>query len=175
MKQFLSIVGTGIIFCCFSCNNEKTSAEVKDNSMADKNLEASHVVGKAFQTGDVSMIDSVIAADFVDHTERGDMGRDSLKAAIIATHAMNKDMKVEYIKEFADNEYVMSWSRYSGTSEGGMGMPAGPYEMTAIETVRFKDGKAVEHWAFMEPREMMKMMQPPADAKMESADKMKKK
>jgi predicted SnoaL-like aldol condensation-catalyzing enzyme len=39
--------------------------------------------------------------------------------------------------------------------------------MTAIEVVRFKDGKAVEHWSFMEPREMMKMMaqQPPADKK----------
>jgi predicted SnoaL-like aldol condensation-catalyzing enzyme len=73
----------------------------------------------------------------------------------------------EIIKELADDEYVFSWLRFTGTTSGIMGMPAGPYNMTSIEVVRFKDGKAVEHWGFMEPREMMKMMaqQPPADNK----------
>jgi hypothetical protein len=43
---------------------------------------------------------------------------------------------------------------------------AGPYDMNGIEVVRFKDGKAVEHWAFMDARDMMKMMpqQMPASA-----------
>jgi len=68
-------------------------------------------------------------------------------------------MKSEIKKVFADDDYVMAWMRWTGTADGSMpGMPAGPYDMTAIEVVRFKDGKAVEHWAFMEPREMMKMM-----------------
>lgn len=35
---------------------------------------------------------------------------------------------------------------------------AGSYEMNGVEVVRFKDGKAVEHWAFMDAREIMKMM-----------------
>ena len=155
--------------CCISCNNEKTSGETKEeSSAAKKNLEASHVVTKAFDTGDPSMIDSVIASDFVDHTERGDMNRDSLKAMIVAWKADSKDSKTEIIKELADDEYVFSWLRFTGTSSGTMGgMPAGPYNMTSIEVVRFKDGKAVEHWGFMEPREMMKMMAPapPADDK----------
>lgn len=69
---------------CYSCNNDKTekaagdvtSAEKKDNSMAEKNLAASHIVNAAFQTGDISKIDDAIAADFVDHSDRGDMNRD---------------------------------------------------------------------------------------------------
>ncbi len=44
--------------------------------MAEKNLAASHIVNAAFQTGDISKIDDAIAADFVDHSDRGDMNRD---------------------------------------------------------------------------------------------------
>jgi hypothetical protein len=53
----------------------------------------------------------------------------------------------------------MAWMRWTGTSDGSIpDMPAGPYDMSGIEVVRFKDGKAVEHWAFMDARELMKMM-----------------
>jgi len=172
MKKLLSLFA-GALLCCFvSCNNEKTSVDTttgtkEESSAAKKNLEASHTVVKAFDTGDPSMIDSVVASDFVDHTDRGDKNRDSLKAMIVAWKADSKDSKSEIIKELADDDYVFSWLRFTGTSSGAMGMPAGPYNMTSIEVVRFKDGKAVEHWGFMEPREMMKMMaqQPPADKK----------
>jgi predicted SnoaL-like aldol condensation-catalyzing enzyme len=55
-----------------------------------------------------------------------------------------------------------------------MGMPNGPYDMTAIELAKFKDGKAVEHWNFMEMQSMMKMMgQQPGMNTMDSS-KMKK-
>ena len=53
--------------------------QTNDNTEEQKNLAASNVITKAFQTGDVSGIDSVVADDFVDHTDRGDkIGRDSL-------------------------------------------------------------------------------------------------
>jgi predicted SnoaL-like aldol condensation-catalyzing enzyme len=170
MKQILSLFAAGLLFSCISCSDEKTAGEAKDNSVAEKNLAASHIVTKAFDTGDPSMIDSVVASDFVDHTDRGDKNRDTLKAMIVAWKADSKDSKTEVIKELADEDYVFSWLRFTGTSSGTMGMPAGPYTMTSIEVVRFKDGKAVEHWGFMEPREMMKWMaQPqPADDKMKS-------
>ena len=77
------------------------------------------------------------------------MGRDSLKAMITLMHAKIKDQKMETIKDLADDEYVFSWIRYTGTSDGSLGMPAGPYDMTAMEVVKFKEGKAIEHWAFM--------------------------
>lgn len=70
-------------------------------------------------------------------------------------------MKTEKVREVADEDYVYSWMRYSGTSDGSMGMPKGPYDMESIEVSKYKDGKAVEHWAFMEMQDMMKMMPPP--------------
>ncbi|MFC0774852.1 ester cyclase [Terrimonas alba] len=173
MKKYLLAISSCLFLFCMSCNNKAGDDKMgagKMSDQAEKNIAASHVVSDAFQTGDISKIDSVVASDFVDHTERGDMGRDSLKAMIKVMHATNKDMKMEIIKDLADDEYVFSWMRFTGTSDGSMGMPAGPYDMRSIEVVRFKDGKAVEHWGFMEPREMMKWMQ-----QMPAMDTMKKK
>lgn len=85
------------------------------------------------------------------------MGRDSLKAMINMIHKNPNDMKMEAIREVADDEYVFQWLRYTGTSDGSMG-PAGPYDMHVIEVSKHKDGKIVEHWAYMDATEMMKMM-----------------
>jgi predicted SnoaL-like aldol condensation-catalyzing enzyme len=115
-------------------------------------------VAKAFETGDVSAIDSVVADDFVDHTDRGDkVGRDSLKAMVNMVRTNFKDMKMETIRELADDEYTFQWMHYTGTSDGLM-MPAGPFDMHGMEITKFRDGKAVEHWAYMDVAEMMKMM-----------------
>jgi hypothetical protein len=73
----------------------------------------------------------VVAEDFIDHTDRGDMkGRDS-KAMVKFVHANFNDMKSEKIREVAEGDFVYSWMRYTGTSDGTMGMPDGPYEMKA--------------------------------------------
>ncbi len=81
---------------------------------------------------------------------------------------------MEVIKELADDDYVMSWMKFSGTSDGSMGMPKGPFNMEAIEVEKFKDGMAIEHWEFMTMAEMMKMMgsQPGMDHKMMDDKKM---
>ncbi len=164
MKKLLFILSAGTIFFFSSCNSKKEESSGGISDKAKANIAASHIVSDAFITGDISKIDSVVSSDFVDHTDKGDMGRDSLKAMITMMHAMTKDQKMETIKDLADDDYVFSWIRYTGSSDGSLGMPAGPYDMTAIEVVKFKDGKAIEHWAFMEPREMMKMMAPPPPA-----------
>ena len=167
MRKNLLFLLISLPFIFSACNNAttETASEAKaDNSVAEKNKASFRVVVDAFQTGDISKIDSVVAPDFVDHTERGDLGRDSLKTMIQTMHQQMGGMKSEVVKEMADDEYVFGLIRYTGTSKGEMGMPPGPFDFKGLEVVRYKDGKAVEHWAYMEPREMMKMMPPPADA-----------
>ena len=101
-----------IVALLMSCNNESKPVVPADtaaapgtsiSTQAQKNLDAMHVVDKAFQTGDVSGIDSVVAADFVDHTDKGTANRDSLKAMIKMT-ATDKTMKMETVKEVADDD-----------------------------------------------------------------------
>ena len=116
----------------------------------------------------------MIADDFVDHTDRGDKtGSDSLKAMVNFVRANFKDMKFDKVRDVADGDYVYSWVNYSGTSDGSMGMPKGPYKMGTIELSKFKDGKAVEHWSFVDMQDMMKMMPQPAMNSMDTT-KMKK-
>jgi predicted SnoaL-like aldol condensation-catalyzing enzyme len=148
-------IAAGALCLLAACNNLKSASN--DQSMAQKNLDAVHIVNKAFETGDVSHVDEAVASDFVDHTDMGDKGRDSLKAMITQMHKTGMVMKMETMKEVADNDYVFEMMRYSGTGDGVM-MPAGPYEMHAVEVVRFKDGKGVEHWSYVNGAEMAKMM-----------------
>ena len=159
MKKIFFAALAGLFCFCISCNDAGTSN--KDSDAKQKNIAASDAVSKAFETGDVSKIDSVVADDFVDHTDMGDKkGKDSLKAMITMTHGMMKDMKMEKVHELADDDYVFSWMHFSGTSDG-VGMAKGPYSLNAIEVSKFKDGKATEHWTFVNMMEMMKMMPPP--------------
>jgi len=169
MKKVLFAAFAGL-FLLASCNDKPPVEESKNNSKTYKNIEASRAVSKAFGSGDVTGIDSVVSDKFVDHTDRGDVGRDSLKAMIKMVNATNKDMKMEVLKELGDDDYVFTWMRFTGTSDGTI-MHVGPYNMTGMQVVRCEDGKIVEHWEFMEPREMMKMMPPPPPVKVDKKEK----
>lgn len=171
MKKILFGAFAGLLAICTSCHSGATiSVEHGSQEAEQKNIAAFEVVSKAFDTGETSPIDSVVADNFVDHTDHGDMaGKDSLKAMIKMMHEKFKDMKSEKLNIAASGDYVYAWMRYTGNSDGTMGMPSGPYDMKGIELVKFSDGKAVEHWAFMEMQEVMKMMGPqPAMGAMDS-------
>ena len=166
MKNLLVIFSAGFILLLSSCSDKKEAGGMSDK--AKKNLEASHIVSDAFMSGDVSKIDDAVAADFVDHTDMGDKGRDSLKAMITNMKKTMGDMKMTLIKEVADDDYVYSEMEFTGTRKGEVGMPDGPYDVHGIEVVKFKDGKAIEHWEYMrndDVMKMMKMMAPPPQAK----------
>jgi predicted SnoaL-like aldol condensation-catalyzing enzyme len=142
------------------CNDSATVASASDNSKVQRNLDAQHTIIRAIESGNPAGIDSVVADDFVDHTDHGDVkGRDSLKAMVKMMADTKNKMKMETKHEVADENYVYSWMRFSGNSDGSMGMPPGPYDMTSIEVSRLNDGKIAEHWTFMDMQEMGKMMQ----------------
>jgi predicted SnoaL-like aldol condensation-catalyzing enzyme len=153
MKQLI-LISFSIMFIAASAQNRQT----RDSIRVQKNLEAMNIVNKAFETGDTSRIDEVFAKDFIDHTEFGETGIDSLRKMIITMHKEFPDMKSEVIKEMADEEYVFALMKFSGISNGQMGMPKGPFQMQSVQVVRFKDGKISEHWEYVSMRDVMRMM-----------------
>jgi len=165
MRRKFLLLFIGLPFVFSACNNatESTASESKaTNSVAEKNLTSNRIVTEAFQTGDPSKIDSAVAKDFVDHRDYGDVsGPDSLKAMITQMKKTMPDVKTEVLKEVGDDDYVFTLIHFSGNSDGTMGMPKGPFDMHSVEVTKFKDGMAVEHWGYMQPKEMMKMMPPP--------------
>jgi len=158
--KHLSVLAIALLACGIACNNNKSEGGL--SATAQKNLDAMHGVTQCFDTKDFSKLGDYIAVDGIDHAgEKGDIkGLDSMKAEFARWSAIIDNPKSEVIKELADDEYVMSWMRYTGTLKApSMGMKAGDkMDMKSIEVARFKDGKAVEHWNMMEPADMMKMM-----------------
>lgn len=156
----------------YSCN---TSSPGGNASTAQKNMDAAHTINKAFETGDTTGLDNVVDANFLDHTDHGDVkGRDSLKSMIRMVHGSSKDLKMILMSEAADSDMVFDQMHFKGTGDG-VTMPAGPFEMHAIELTRYKDGKAIEHWTYGDEGEMVKMMEKmysPGNKPMDSTHKM---
>jgi predicted SnoaL-like aldol condensation-catalyzing enzyme len=159
MKKLLFILVISTLFAVISCNNE-TATTTGSSSNEQKNMTADSTIGAAFRTGDPSKIDSVVASDFVDHSETGDKNRDSLKALIVMVHDSFPDTKMDMVRQVAKDDFVYTWMKFSGTSNGAMHMPKGPFEMVAMQVTKFNsDNKAVEHWEFMEAQSNAKMME----------------
>jgi predicted ester cyclase len=157
MKKLSFLTVIAFVIFVSSCSNQDGHSE-----QAKKNLEANHGIIKAFETKDFSKLGDYIAEDFVDHAgETGDIrGLANARAEFERMVAGLESDTTIIIKELADDEFVMSWLRFTGTlSKDMMGMKAGSkYDMAAVELTKFKDGKAVEHWTFMQPADMMNMM-----------------
>lgn len=161
MKR-ISIVMSGLLLLLASCEVKK--ADTSDDDAREKNLVATTEINKAIQSGDVSRLHDYIAADAVDHASpAGDIkGIDSIKSMLGKIHTMGTNMKMENIRTVADGEYVFQWMRLTGTTAtADMGMPPGTsYDINAVQVTKYKDGKAVEHWEFMQPADMAKMIGP---------------
>ena len=169
-KLFLSI--TCIITCFLISCNQPASTPGTDTtkstdvapSQAEKNKAGTMAVYKAFETGDMSGLDSVIDKDVVDHNAgpSGEIkGLDSLKKMFTQMHDNIADLKIESIANATDGDYDFDLNHMTGTTKTAfMGMPANTkLDMMSVDVVKIKDGKAVEHWGYMDPNEMMKMMQ----------------
>ena len=181
MRKILLAACAFSLVAITSCNSGPGTkvASATVSTQAQKNINADKMISDAFQTGDASKLDSVVSPDFVDHTDMGDKkGIDSLKNGVNMVHTHFKDMKMEMNRQWADDDYVVDWVRYTGTNPSAMGgMPAGPYDIRGMEVSRFANGKAVEHWFFYESQMVagwMKGMQASGANKIEK-EKSKKK
>lgn len=106
-----------------------------------KNIEADNVLLKVFETGDVSTLNEIIAPDFLNHAGGNDkVGLDCLKAMVKGFHKRVPNVKMEMIRQFADDQYVSDWVRFSG-SDGTV--------IEGMEVTRYANEKAVEHWFFV--------------------------
>lgn len=146
---FLLLLASSIIF--ISCSSESGGM----SETAKKNIAINDSITQAYQRGDFSKMGDYIAADAVDHAgEKGDVvGLDSIVADMKRYHEMMPDMKILSSKSLADDEYVYTWAEMKATMMGK--------EMTikSVDIAKFKDGKAVEHWMYMDPKDMAAMME----------------
>lgn len=176
MKKILFTAATAMFCLLISCKDSSTTSTT-DSSSNEKNLENNRKVMKAIETGDSSVINSLIADDAVDHQGPNGIeikGGDNIKHMLTDMHNHMKDLKLDLITDAANGDYIFSLSTFKGTcTDASMGMPAGTQmNEKTVDVVKVnKDGKMTEHWGFVDANEMMKHMKdmPPMDnGKMEN-------
>ena len=140
------------------CSFTQDSQTAKDTSKAQRNLEAAIIVSQAFNTGDISKIDSLVATDYIDHSERGEVNRDSLKSMIVTMHQQTPDVKTEIIKKAYDDDYVFLLVHSSGKVDKRMGVLNNFIDLTNVEVLRFKDFKIVEHWSYLNMKDVINIL-----------------
>ncbi|MEP6596140.1 MAG: ester cyclase [Ginsengibacter sp.] len=164
MKKFFCLTGISVLLFLMSCTDSatKTNTGTTVTSESERNKANNRAVMKAIETGDSTVIDTLIASDAVDHAgpHMTEIKGDSIKMMLGNMHNDVSDLKMDIIADAAEGDYVFTLSRMTGTTANtAMGMPANTkMDMTGVDVVKFKDGKAVEHWSYMDPKDMMKMM-----------------
>ena len=152
-KLFLTIAG--IIFCVLV-------SSAQNNAQAVRNNEHTLMVYRAMETGDVSKLDKIIDKNIIDHAgPHGDMkGLDAAKMMFKEMHNHISNLKMQSLANATGGDYHFNLVRMTGTTNSEyMGMPANtPIDMTSVNVVKMKNDKAVEHWNYSDPQEMMKMM-----------------
>ncbi len=103
MKKFFCLAG--ICICClFSCTDTtKPAADTTaapEQSQAEKNKAVNRAIMKAIEAGDSAAIDTLIAADAIDHSgpKGTEVKGDSLKNMLRHMHSSVTDLKMDFYK-----------------------------------------------------------------------------
>jgi predicted SnoaL-like aldol condensation-catalyzing enzyme len=177
MKKILS--GLSVIVCfLISCNHStSTTPAANTGSQNDVNIANNNKVYKAIETGDVSSIDTLIASDAIDHDgpQGTDIkGRDNIVKMLADMHNHVKDLKLDVITSATNGDYIFTLVHVTGTpADSSMGMPGKSIDEKAVDVVKLKDNKMMEHWGFTDDEQVSKEMMEMHD-KMGGTDKMKK-
>lgn len=153
MKKLLFALPASFFIFLIACTNN-------GNSASEENLSASREIFKGIETGDSAKF-SFISMDAVDHA--GPTGEvtngDSIKGYLMDIHNHVKNLKVEIIGDAASGDYVYTWSKMSGTAlDSTMGFASDqPFSVSGIDIIKFRNGKAIEHWGFIDQKDVMMM------------------
>ncbi len=176
MKSILVFAGFLLLVFQYSCqtNSSATSAGSAGTDSMRYFTEQSY---KGFESGDFSVFDRMVSSDVVDHGigEKDVTGKNAVIDSLKQMNSQIKDLKFQILSQSADSNYSIAYVRMTGTSATDKsGFSKGTaIDSKSVDIVKWKDGKVAEHWTYLDPREMMAMMQPmpaPATAnKMDSA------
>jgi len=113
--------------------------------------------------GDLSGVDELIAPEFLNHEAPPgmDRGPESMRGLATMLRTAFPDLHFEIEELVAEGDTVAGRLTMSGTHEGPlMGMPptGRAVQQDHMHFVRFRDGKAIEHWGVRDELGMMQQM-----------------
>jgi len=119
-------------------------------SVQDNVTAARRLLKEAFGDGDLSVIDELVAHDFIEHQDpvQG-IGPEAVKERVLGLHQSLSEMRFDIEALIAGEDTVWTRSRVTArNSRSFTGWPATGtvIEIDVIDVIRFSAGKAVEHW-----------------------------
>jgi steroid delta-isomerase-like uncharacterized protein len=157
MQKTIGIVAIAALFAACNCGGNKNVADGR----ASKNMEVTRkFYEEVINKHNTAMVDSLVAADYVEHCV--DPGyspdRSGLKKGWDDFIKGYPDLNCKINFMVADSDCVTTQYTCTGTNSGSaMGMPATNKKINVdgVDIVRFKNGKASEHWGYMDEMKMM--------------------
>jgi steroid delta-isomerase-like uncharacterized protein len=124
----------------------------------------SRLMKEVFSRGNISLVDELLAPDFVEHEELPPgipPGREAVKQFSTLFRSAFPDLKITIDDIIAEGDKVVVRGIWSGTHKGEfMGIPPTGKSVSfgVIDIVRIVGGKVVEHWGQMDTLRMMQQL-----------------
>jgi steroid delta-isomerase-like uncharacterized protein len=117
----------------------------------------------AVGAGNFSVIDELLADDFVDREEFPGLkaNREGVKQFFAMVRSAFPDLRMEVREMLADDDLVAVRVIATGTHEGefmGMTSSGGRIEVQVFDIFRIRDGQVTEHWGLMDAMTMMQQL-----------------
>jgi steroid delta-isomerase-like uncharacterized protein len=131
--------------------------------MADLEALTQRFYSEVFNKGDMEVLDELVDDSFVEHEDFPGIppGKEGLKAFLATTRAAFPDLQFELVAMISKGDEVWVHGVMRGTHQGEfMGIPASgrTIEVTAIDRIRVRNDKAVEHWGVTDTLTMMQQL-----------------
>ena len=132
--------------------------------MSDNKAVMLRLYEEVFTQGNIDLMDEIVADDFVEHEELPPgipQGKEAPAALVTIFRGAFPDFRATAEEMLEDGDKVVTRARFSGTHQGEfMGIPAtgNKVDISVIDIVEFRDGKAVAHWGIMDQAGMMQQL-----------------
>lgn len=156
---------TTILILTLLVSSVATGYSQQTRSQAARNKELTARIFKAFDDGNCNALDNLIATDAVSHSEMPPeiktTGLPAVKEMCRTHKAAFPDMKTTIHVMAVAGDTVMAYFTSTGTNTGRfMGKPATNKKISTegVDIIRFRNGKAVEHWGVYDHMKMMQQL-----------------
>lgn len=131
--------------------------------MSEENKAAVNRFYEVFDEGDLSIVDEVLASNFVEHNPFPEQppGPEGMKQVLSMMRAAFPDSEMAVEDVIAEGDRIAVRAEMTGTHRGEfMGLPAtgNRVTVTGLSIWRVVDGKIVEHWEQFDAMGMMQQL-----------------
>jgi steroid delta-isomerase-like uncharacterized protein len=141
---------------------QKADSAAKAQTTAQEAIALS--VFEMFNTGNTDGIENIVADDFVDHQKDPSItstGIQMVKDMLTLYRTSMPDLKQEVLHMATVGDRTYIHLRMTGTNTGAWGdmPPTGKaMDVLGVDIIRFANGKAAEHWGYVEEMKMMQQL-----------------